>query len=44
MNDWAWVIIGYILAFGALLGYLHFLRSTEARVRRESDLRGADRL
>lgn len=44
MNHWAWVITGYLLAFGVLIGYVWFLRHTEARLRRESGPRGADRL
>lgn len=37
MSEWAWVLAGYAIAYGAIGGYFAVLQRRRARVGRESE-------
>lgn len=37
MSEWAWVLLGYLVTYGALGGYLAVLLRRRVRVRRQPE-------
>lgn len=37
MSEWAWVAVGFVVAYGSLAGYILLLTRRSVRVRRERD-------